>query len=72
MEHAPWVAETVYAARPFSSLAALYQAMIDAVRDAGDERKLLLIKGHPQLAVKTLDTLTADLRPSRAAPGSTA
>jgi 2-oxo-4-hydroxy-4-carboxy-5-ureidoimidazoline decarboxylase len=60
MEHAPWVAETVYAARPFSSLAALYQAMIDAVRDAGDERKLLLIKGHPQLAVKTLDTLTAD------------
>jgi 2-oxo-4-hydroxy-4-carboxy-5-ureidoimidazoline decarboxylase len=60
MEHAPWVAEAVYAARPFSSLAALYQAMIDAVRDAGDERKLALIKGHPQLAVKTLDTLTAD------------
>jgi 2-oxo-4-hydroxy-4-carboxy-5-ureidoimidazoline decarboxylase len=60
MEHAPWVAEAVYAARPFSSLAALYQAMIDAVRDAGDERKLVLIKGHPQLAVKRLDTLTAD------------
>lgn len=60
MEHAPWVAETVAAARPFSSMAVLYQAMIDAVRNVDDERKLALIKGHPQLAVKTLDTLTAD------------
>jgi len=60
MEHAPWVAEGVYAARPFATLSALHQAMVDAVRKAGDERKLALIKGHPELAVKTLDTLTAD------------
>jgi 2-oxo-4-hydroxy-4-carboxy-5-ureidoimidazoline decarboxylase len=60
MEHAPWVAEAVYAARPFASLRALHQAMIDTVRNAGDERKLALIKGHPELAVKALDTLTAD------------
>jgi 2-oxo-4-hydroxy-4-carboxy-5-ureidoimidazoline decarboxylase len=60
MEHAPWIAEAVYAARPFASLSALHQATIDTVRNAGEERKLALIKGHPELAVKTLDTLTAD------------
>jgi len=52
MEHSPWVAEAAYAARPFSSLAALYQAMVDAVRNAGDDRKLALIKKHPELAGK--------------------
>lgn len=60
MEHAPWVAEAVYAARPFATLTALHQAMIDAVRNASDERKLALIRGHPELAVKAMDTLTAD------------
>jgi 2-oxo-4-hydroxy-4-carboxy-5-ureidoimidazoline decarboxylase len=60
MEHAPWVAGAVYAERPFPTVTALYQAMTDAVRNAGDERKLALIKGHPQLAAKTLDALTAD------------
>ena len=52
MEHSPWVAEAAYAARPFSSLAALYQAMVDAVQNAGEERKLALIKAHPELAGK--------------------
>jgi 2-oxo-4-hydroxy-4-carboxy-5-ureidoimidazoline decarboxylase len=60
VEHAPWVAEAIYARRPFPGLAALHHAMVDAIDSAADERKLLLIKGHPQLAVKTLDTLTAD------------
>jgi len=52
MEHAPWVAEAAYAARPFASLAALSQAMIDAVRGAGGDRKRALINGHPDLAGK--------------------
>src|SRR5271156_1726599 len=52
MEHSPWVAESAYAARPFSGLAALYQAMVDAVRNASDARKLDLIKKHPELAGK--------------------
>jgi 2-oxo-4-hydroxy-4-carboxy-5-ureidoimidazoline decarboxylase len=60
MEHAPWVAEAVYTARPFGSLSALHQAMVDAVLKGGDARKLALIKGHPELAVKALDTLTVD------------
>ncbi|HWP16929.1 MAG TPA: 2-oxo-4-hydroxy-4-carboxy-5-ureidoimidazoline decarboxylase, partial [Xanthobacteraceae bacterium] len=33
-EHAPWVAERAYAARPFASVAALHDAMMRAVRDA--------------------------------------
>lgn len=61
-EHSPWIAEAAYAQRPFATLNALYQAMIQAVRDAGAERQGTLIKSHPDLAGKaTRDgTLTAD------------
>ena len=45
MELAPWVAEQAYAARPFASIAALYQAMTDAVRKAGDVPQRALIEG---------------------------
>ena len=38
MELAAWVADEAYAKRPFASMAALYQTMVDAVRNAGDER----------------------------------
>jgi 2-oxo-4-hydroxy-4-carboxy-5-ureidoimidazoline decarboxylase len=62
MELAPWVAEQAYAARPFASLAALYQAMTDAVGKAGDARQRALIDGHPDLAGKAARAgkLTAD------------
>ena len=39
MELAPWVADEAYGKRPFTSITALYQAMTDAVRNAGDERQ---------------------------------
>ena len=52
IEHSPWVAEAAFARRPFASLAALYQAMTEAVRGADHERKLALIKSHPDLAGK--------------------
>ncbi len=52
MELAPWVADEAYAKRPFGSLAALYQTMTDAVRNAGDARQRALILGHPDLAGK--------------------
>jgi 2-oxo-4-hydroxy-4-carboxy-5-ureidoimidazoline decarboxylase len=54
IEHASWVAEAVFMARPFSDLNALYQALIDAVQNADEERKLALIKGHPELAGETM------------------
>jgi 2-oxo-4-hydroxy-4-carboxy-5-ureidoimidazoline decarboxylase len=51
-EHAPWVAEAVAAERPFPTLAALHQAMQEAVRAAGAERQSALIAAHPDLAGK--------------------
>jgi 2-oxo-4-hydroxy-4-carboxy-5-ureidoimidazoline decarboxylase len=51
-EHAPWVAETASGARPFANLNALYEAMTTAVRNAGHDRQMTLIKAHPDLAGK--------------------
>jgi 2-oxo-4-hydroxy-4-carboxy-5-ureidoimidazoline decarboxylase len=62
MEHAPWIADEAFAARPFLSVSSLYQSMVRAVRNASDERQLAFIKGHPELAGKVAReaVLTAD------------
>jgi 2-oxo-4-hydroxy-4-carboxy-5-ureidoimidazoline decarboxylase len=52
-ERAPWVAEAACAKRPFPTLAALFNAMTDAVRSADPTRQLQLIKGHPDLGERT-------------------
>lgn len=49
-EHAPWVAEGAYPARPFASRAELHAAMCDVVAGAGAARQLELIRAHPDLA----------------------
>jgi 2-oxo-4-hydroxy-4-carboxy-5-ureidoimidazoline decarboxylase len=61
-EHAPWVAEAAYAARPFPSVDALHAAMVAAVEASGDERQLALLRGHPELTgrASARDALTAD------------
>jgi 2-oxo-4-hydroxy-4-carboxy-5-ureidoimidazoline decarboxylase len=71
MELAPWVAEQAYAARPFASIAALYQAMTDAVRKSGDVPLRALIEGHPDLAGKAAreGKLTADSTAEQAGAG---
>jgi 2-oxo-4-hydroxy-4-carboxy-5-ureidoimidazoline decarboxylase len=71
MELAPWVADEAYAKRPFASIAALYQTMTDAVRNANVERQRALIDGHPDLAGKAAraGTLTADSTAEQAAAG---
>ncbi|HEX4407457.1 MAG TPA: 2-oxo-4-hydroxy-4-carboxy-5-ureidoimidazoline decarboxylase [Xanthobacteraceae bacterium] len=51
-EHAPWVAENAFAAKPFAGVHVLYDAMISAVRNADNDRQMALIKGHPDLAGK--------------------
>jgi 2-oxo-4-hydroxy-4-carboxy-5-ureidoimidazoline decarboxylase len=51
-EHAPWVARAIVAQRPFPTLAALNDSMQQAVRRAPQERRLALIRGHPDLAGK--------------------
>ena len=49
-EHSPWVAEAVVDQRPFSSRATLFSAMEKAVRSAGPDHHLALIRAHPDLA----------------------
>ena len=49
-EHAPWIAAAAAARRPFADVAGLFAAMRDAVEGAGDERRLDLLRGHPELA----------------------
>jgi len=63
-EHAPWVAEQAYAARPFASIAALHDAMMAAVRTAPSDRQLAFLRGHPELAGKVAraGAMTADSR----------
>ncbi len=61
-EHSPWVAERAAAARPFATLAQLKQALVQAVRDAGADAQLALIRQHPELAGKAMlsKSLTAE------------
>ena len=49
-EHSPWVAERAWAARPFDSVAALHAAMQSAMMAASPEKKMALIRAHPELA----------------------
>jgi 2-oxo-4-hydroxy-4-carboxy-5-ureidoimidazoline decarboxylase len=51
-EHAPWVAESVFAARPFATVDALFRAMTAAVLYGAAETQMALIKAHPDLAGK--------------------
>jgi len=61
-EHSPWIAERAAAARPFTTLAQLKQALVRVVQDAGADAQLALIRSHPELAGKAMvsKTLTAE------------
>ena len=52
-EYSPWIAEQVAAARPFTGVKQLFDAMKAAVDRAPAELRLALIKAHPDLANKT-------------------
>jgi OHCU decarboxylase len=49
-EHSPWVAEGAWRRRPFASVAELEAAFGAALREAPLERKLALLRAHPELA----------------------
>jgi 2-oxo-4-hydroxy-4-carboxy-5-ureidoimidazoline decarboxylase len=49
-ENAPWVAASAWPGRPFASVAALHNAMLNVVRQAPDDKKLAFLCGHPELA----------------------
>jgi 2-oxo-4-hydroxy-4-carboxy-5-ureidoimidazoline decarboxylase len=52
-EHSAWIAEATASRRPFAGIGALFAAMKDIVEHASAERRLALIKAHPDLADKT-------------------
>jgi 2-oxo-4-hydroxy-4-carboxy-5-ureidoimidazoline decarboxylase len=49
-ENSPWVAEAAWKRHPFATFDALYRALVDAMRGAGEDAQLELIRAHPQLA----------------------
>jgi OHCU decarboxylase len=70
-EHSPWVAEAAYRDRPFADHDELYEALVAAMHAAPRERKLALIRAHPDLAGKAAidGTLTASSRREQASAG---
>ena len=52
-EYSPWIADQAATKRPFATITALYAAMADAVTQASADKRLVLIKAHPDLADKT-------------------
>jgi 2-oxo-4-hydroxy-4-carboxy-5-ureidoimidazoline decarboxylase len=58
-EHSPWVAEGAYKGRPFDDVDGLHAAFVEAVRGAPEERRVALIRAHPDLAGKA--ALAGDL-----------
>jgi OHCU decarboxylase len=51
-EGSPWVAEEAWPARPFASAGELHRALCATMSAAPVERKLALIRAHPDLAGK--------------------
>lgn len=70
-EHSPWIPAATAALRPFSSIAALKQALQAAVQDGGAEQQLALLRAHPELAGKAAiaGELTAESTGEQAASG---
>jgi 2-oxo-4-hydroxy-4-carboxy-5-ureidoimidazoline decarboxylase len=50
VEHSPWVAREAWRRRPFGSVAGLRLAFEAAMRTASPERRLDLLRAHPELA----------------------
>lgn len=70
-EHSPWVAEAVVSDRPFDSLNALSRHMQAAVETASHDKKLSLLRAHPELAGKAAidGTLTQASKQEQASAG---
>src|SRR5258708_25762362 len=51
-EHSPWVAERAWNSRPFATIDALHQAMVDRVEAAAPAEQLALLRAHPDLGAR--------------------
>jgi 2-oxo-4-hydroxy-4-carboxy-5-ureidoimidazoline decarboxylase len=70
-EHAPWVARAAAGARPFTTVAALHDAMMAALHAAGPDAITAFLRGHPPLSTAALAdaALTEHSRAEQAALG---
>ncbi|WP_332848337.1 allantoate amidohydrolase [Massilia sp. S19_KUP03_FR1] len=70
-EHSPWIPAAAAALRPFTSIAALKQALQAAVYAGGEDQQLALLRAHPELAGKAAiaGELTAESTCEQAASG---
>lgn len=48
-EDSPWIAVEAWRSRPWGSIEALHQALVNVVAQAGRDRQLALIRAHPDL-----------------------
>jgi 2-oxo-4-hydroxy-4-carboxy-5-ureidoimidazoline decarboxylase len=70
-EHSPWIAEAAWASRPFASSEELLAALLDVVRNAGEEKQVKLIQAHPDLVGRAAlaGTLTSESQREQADAG---
>ncbi len=70
-EHSPWVAEAAAARRPFGAREAMIAAFAASVAEAPHERRLALIRAHPDLAGKAAraGVIAAESRAEQAGAG---
>ncbi|HYP41349.1 MAG TPA: 2-oxo-4-hydroxy-4-carboxy-5-ureidoimidazoline decarboxylase [Chloroflexia bacterium] len=70
-EGSPWIAEQAWHARPFTNIADLHSALCRVMYNAPTERKLALIRAHPDLVGKAAlaGTLTPESTREQASAG---
>jgi OHCU decarboxylase len=70
-EHSPWVAADAWSDRPFADRDELFEALRSAMYSAPIERKLALIRAHPDLAGRAAieGTLTHSSKREQASAG---
>ena len=56
VEHSPWVAERAWELRPFGSPESLHLAFETAIRTAPPERRMQVLRAHPELAGRQAQT----------------
>jgi 2-oxo-4-hydroxy-4-carboxy-5-ureidoimidazoline decarboxylase len=73
-EHTPWIAERASERRPFESVDALHEAMVQVVEESTRHEQLTLLRAHPELAGKEAQagTLTASSAAEQTGAGLTA
>jgi 2-oxo-4-hydroxy-4-carboxy-5-ureidoimidazoline decarboxylase len=70
-EHSPWITESAWSKKSFSSVAQLHSALCKIVTDAGGEKQLALIRAHPDLVGRAAlaGTLTRESTTEQAGAG---